>query len=126
MKTVKSELAGLCDARRNCIENINREWQSRHEDRIQEIMDTHAPDGSGFDAGTTIDLDRSGNDKLVFNTSFHHMNGVGYYDGWTDHIVYVWPGLYMDRVTIAGRDRNSIKEYIADVFHQFINTELSP
>jgi hypothetical protein len=76
------------------------------------------PSGSGFDAGTTIDLDRSTVHRLVFRTSFHHMDESGFYDGWTEHVVRVRPTFDGGfDITISGRDRNRIKEYIHDSIH---------
>jgi hypothetical protein len=56
---------------------------------------------------------------LVIVTSYHHMNDAGMYDGWTDHKVIVTPSLVHGFVLrITGRNRNDIKEYIADLFQQ--------
>jgi hypothetical protein len=79
-----------------------------------------APSGSGFDNGTQIDRDRS--DVLIFSTSFHHMDEAGGYDGWTEHTVRVKPSLAWGfDLTVSGRDRNGIKDYIADVFSPWLN-----
>jgi hypothetical protein len=91
----------------------------RSEERLARLMET-APSGSGFDAGTQIDEDRS--DTLVFTTAFHHMNEGGYYDGWTEHTVRVKPSLAWGfDLTVSGRDRNDIKDYIADTFACWLN-----
>ena len=93
---------------------------------IDSLMDS-APSGSGFDAGTEIDLDRSNKNKLVFTTAFHHMDEFGYYEGWTHHEVIVKPDLRFGfEIKVTGRDKNEkgIKEYIADVFHTWLLEEI--
>jgi hypothetical protein len=91
----------------------------RSEERLARLMET-APSGSGFDAGTQIDEDRS--DVLRFATSYHHMNDGGMYDGWTEHVIRVKPSLAWGfDLTVSGPNRNDIKDYIADVFSQWLN-----
>jgi hypothetical protein len=83
-----------------------------------------SPHGSGLDSETTIDLEAS-KGKLVFNTSFHHMNEAGYYDRWTEHKVIIKPSLEYDfTITVAGRNHNQIKDYIADVFWVWLEEEI--
>jgi len=74
------------------------------------------PTGSGFDNGTTIDVEKSSINKIVFNTSFHHMNEHGYYTRWSEHKVTVTPAFNGLNIKVSGRDINDIKEYIADSF----------
>ena len=123
-----SELAGMVEARRNCAQRTETaqesnvgasvEWLDRHTETIESLVKQHMPHGSGFDSGTTLDLDASHADKLVFNTAFHHMNDGGYYDGWTEHTVTVVPSLTASfHLRVSGRNRNDIKEYIADEFY---------
>jgi hypothetical protein len=101
----------------------NTVWREKWHDKIKEIMQS-SPHGSGFDSGTYIDLEAS-KGKLVFNTSFHHMNEVGYYVGWTKHKVIIKPLLEYDFiVTVTGRDCNQIKDYIADVFSVWLEEEI--
>lgn len=118
--SVYKRLAELVGARRNCIESGNDEWKERHEDAIESIMST-APSGSGFDSGTKIMLDASTSETLKFSTEFHHLNGMGYYGGWTPHIITVRGSLQFGyTVTVGGQDKNGIKEYIHDVFHSWL------
>lgn len=149
-----SELASLVQARRNCAqynshafqtaeikshcatcgqtqEHWNHlqpraEWFDKHEDRILQLVKDHMPYGSGFDSGTGIDLDASHGEKLVFTTSYHHMDDNGYYDGWTEHVVTVTPsfsGGY--RIRISGRNRNEIKDYIHESFDYSLGTDVT-
>lgn len=117
------QLASLVQARLNCIRSGNTEWKFTHEDRIEKLVRDHMPSGSGLDCGTKFDFEKSTPEKLVFHTSYHHMNEAGMYDGWTDHIITVKPSLASSfKLNIGGRDRNFIKDYLYDTFDQALNT----
>lgn len=119
------ELASLVQARLNCEKSGNAEWHSKHTERIERLVKEYLPSGSGFDSGTKLDLDSSTGDKLVFGTAFHHMNESGMYDGWTPHVVTVRPSLAFGfNLSISGRDRNGIKEYIGELFGLALNEEI--
>ena len=86
------------------------------------------PSGSGIDNGTRIDIRKCWvkSDevvKLTLNTSYHHMNDTGYYDGWTDHVVTIRPTLTSSGFSLAitGRNRNDIKDYLGEVFEGALN-----
>ncbi len=125
-------IAQLVGARINCLNTVEsrmqsttKEWAITHGDRILDLVKEHAPSGSGFDRGTVIDLDKSTADRLVFHTSFHHMDEHGSYDGWTDHTVTVTASLALGfDFKISGRNRGEIKEYISDAFHTFLSTDV--
>ncbi len=117
-------LASLVQARANCAESHNEEWFVRHTERALKLVSEYMPSGSGIDNGTKLDIDISGPNKLVFLTSYHHMNDCGYYDGWTEHTVIVTPSLQHGfEVRITGRDRNDTKEYLHDVFCEALDTD---
>ena len=119
------KLASLVQAHINCEISGNKEWFEKHEARIEELVKNYMPSGSGFDCGTKIDLDKSTPEKLVFYTDFHHMNEVGYYDGWTEHRITVRPSLAFGfTLTISGKNRNEIKDYIHQVFDCALNEEI--
>lgn len=123
MTKIYEALASRIQARTNCQAAGNTEWFDKHEEVITNLA-SFLPSGSGFDSGTKIDLQDSTGEKIVLETSFHHMNENGYYDGWTNHRVYVTPAFVGGfNLRITGRDRNSIKEYIADVFHEVLSSE---
>ena len=109
-------LASAIKARLNCIQAQNDEWLERHTDTIKQLVDSFMPSGSGWDCGTKIDLDASHGEKLVFYGSFHHMNDVGYYDGWTEHTVVVTPSFSGLNLRISGRNRNEIKDHLYEKF----------
>lgn len=119
-----AKLASLIEARANCKRSGNSEWFTKHTDRILAIVRHCLPSGSGYDNATTIDLDRSTEEKIVLDTAFHHMDEFGSYDGWTHHSVTVRPSLaHGFYLTISGRNRNEIKEYIAETFHSVLSAE---
>jgi hypothetical protein len=97
------------------------EWQYRWVYRIKDLTREFMPHGSGFDNGTEFDFSRSKPQRLVFTTSFHHMNENGFYDGWTEHTVIVTPTFEGIELRITGRNRNDWKDYAYDVFHQALS-----
>ena len=112
-------IAEKLQAIENCRKSGNLEWEARHGDAIEELVNSHMPSGSGFDNGTTLDTSASTPDKLVFQTAFHHMDENGMYAGWTDHSVTIKASLASGfDMRIGGRDRNGIKDYIAECFSQ--------
>lgn len=114
-KPLYQHLASALQARANCERTGNTEWYSRHTETI-ETLAQFLPSGSGFDAGTKVDINASGPDKIVMLTSFHHMNDGGVYDGWTEHTVTIRPAFDGYNMGVSGHDRNGIKDYIADAF----------
>lgn len=99
-----------------------RDVAIKWKDTIKYLRDEYLPVGSGFDAGTELDFIAStpidgDPEKLVFNTSFHHMDENGGYDGWTTHQVIVTPSFDGINIEVTGDDRNDIIDYIASTFH---------
>lgn len=92
--------------------------------RLREIERSVLPSGSGFDAGCKIQ-DNSTSNKIVISCDYHHINGCGYYDGWSEHTVIVTPCLQFGfSMRVTGRNRNMIKDYISDTFHELLNNEV--
>jgi hypothetical protein len=121
--TVAERLARAVVARRNCQSSGNTEWEERWTQTIDDIM-ACGPHGSGFDAGKhLIDEPRKCTDRrLTFAASFHHMT-EGYYDGWTEHIVTVEATFNGLGIKVSGRNRNDIKDYIAEVVGCWLGEE---
>lgn len=110
-------IARKIDAMRRCAAMNNTYWYDRHKVTVEDQVNEHMPSGSGFDAGTTLDFDESTSAKLVFLTEYHHMDGNGSYNGWTQHKVIVTASLAFDvNVEVEGEDRDDVHSYIADVF----------
>ena len=117
-------IANLVSAHATCIATQKNDAATNHRNKLIGIVEGHMPSGAGFDNGTTLDLDASSEDKLVFDTSFHHMNENGYYDGWTEHRIYVTPSLIHGfAMRITGKNRNQIKDYIYEVFQAALDID---
>lgn len=126
-------LSDALTAQRNCKEQaasdahnganyleLAHEWSGY----IDYLVLNHAPSGSGFDNGTKFHLGHSTHTKLVFVVDYHHMNEGGLYDGWTTHGVTVTPTFDSVHVRVSGRDRNQIKDYIADTFYSLASQDV--
>lgn len=91
--------------------------ENRHA-RIMQFL----PHGSGFDKGTEIEA--CDDKRIVFSTSFHHMDENGFYDGWTEHKVTIHASLTVEiSVAVSGINKRGIKDYIADVFSELMYRE---
>ena len=102
------------EARARCIASNNTEWVKRWSLMITALC-TLLPSGSGIDDGTRVqEVDSR---RVILELTFHHLNDVGNYDGWTEHKIRVTPGWRGPELTISGRDRNEIKHYLHDVYH---------
>ena len=111
------EIANLVQARQWGLKNGNTVAVEMAEKRLQEIEQNLLPSGGGLDNGTSIDLDKSTGRKIVLHCSFHHMDEHGFYVGWTEHTITVVADLITDfDLKISGRNKNEIKEYLAEIF----------
>lgn len=112
-------------ARENCARSGNAEWYARHEDNLRALCREYLPSGSGFDNGTGLDFSSSRVNRLVFETSFHHMDENGSYCGWSGHSVILTPdlGLRFD-VRVTGRNVRGIKDYVAETFTHAFNDDV--
>lgn len=117
-------LAEAVAARKGCITVGNTEWENRWAGIGEKAVKKYLPSGGGFDNGCKLDWGKSTGEKLVIHTAFHHMDDGGYYDGWTEHTVAIRPSFrHMFSLSISGRDKNGVKEYIAGVFHADLSQE---
>lgn len=115
--TLYQRIASSLEAQANCDRSGNAEWRHLHAQTVVNLVRKFMPSGSGFDSGTTLDFDSSDQSRLTFATSFHHMNEHGFYDGWTEHGVVITASLaHGIDMRITGRDRNQIKDYLAETF----------
>lgn len=121
MKTYQV-IARTLGALDRCAKSNNTEWVVKHGERLAELLEGF-PSSSGFDNGTKLD-DDSTSERLVFNTSFHHMDENGFYCGWTEHQVIVTPSLEMGcSIRVTGRDKREIKEYIGEMFSSCLDND---
>lgn len=113
------EAKGNSDKAREARKQSEHYYQNYHGHliAIEKACKNCLPSGSGFDKGTEFDFDNSNDNKLVFNTSFHHMNSNGLYCGWTDHTVTVTPCFGGINVKVSGKNYRNIKDYIAETLY---------
>lgn len=137
-RSLAYQLSSLLAAAQHCAGEADRLARSGHESsadhfatqaaehlaNLAALCEDHLPHGSGFDAGSQLDTRASNPERLVFLTSFHHMDENGTYDGWTDHTVTVRPSFTGFDVKVSGRDRNDIRDYIAELFCDVLAAEV--
>lgn len=131
-RIVYRAIASSLDAMRSCERDHElpgrghlSEWIPRHQERAEKLTEKYMPSGSGIDAGTELLVGECKNDKLVFQTGFHHMNDNGYYNEWTEHTVIVTPSLiHTLNIRITGPNQDNIKSYLYDVFYDALTAEL--
>lgn len=97
----------------------------RNVEEIETLVKGFMPSGSGFDSGTRFWFDGSKTNRLIFVTSFHHMNEHGMYDGWTEHRVTALAEFDGMEIVVGGRDRNGIKDHIAETFSHALKEQIT-
>ena len=120
------KLARTIDARNNCIKNNNQEWQDRHEDTIQQLIEM-LPHGSGLDGTWKIDIGQSGDQKIILYMSYHAMDENGFYDGWINFMLTIKPSLMFGfNLNIKGNfgKYQGIKDYLYDALESAIRQEI--
>lgn len=118
-------LASRVQAIETCAKTGNSEWSRKHHKALKWLARNYLPSGSGIDSGTAIDIEACKPERLVLLTSFHHMNEHGSYDGWSGHKVIVKPSLAFELdIRITGRNRNDIKDYLAQVYGEALRQEV--
>ena len=111
-------------AHNRCEQSKNEEWHKRWHDTLIELCKP-LPSGSGFDSGTELS-EKSTPEKLVFETSYHHMNSDGYYVGWTTHEIICTPSFELGiHYRITGRNQNDTKDYIGECFDSILNEDVN-
>jgi hypothetical protein len=93
---------------------------------LQQFVRQQGPRGAGIDNGTYLDMDKSTSARIVLTCDYHHMNDVGFYDGWTEHRVWVKPAFGGLDIRVTGKDRNMINADIADVFDHWLMSAYIP
>lgn len=123
--TVVQFLASTLLAIENCSKRGGMtDVQRKHNKRFEKVMST-APSGSGIDKGTRYygcEIERGDVIKIAFQVGFHHMDHNGFYDKWTEHVV-VRPSFLGVNVSVTGRDRNDVKDYLLQVYHAWLTSE---
>ena len=122
-RPIYREIASIIQAIENCRKAGNAGWLTKHEERLEELVSL-LPSGSGIDNGTKLDIDSCKPGKLVFTLGYHHMNDVGMYDGWTEHVLTVTPSFDGIELRFSGRNRNDIKDYLHDTYYFALTQEI--
>jgi hypothetical protein len=121
-------LAGHFIAYLNCLEKGNSEWQEKHKEKIEEIVEKYLPHGSGIDNGNSFDFDNSREDKLIINSSYHRMDENGFYDGWIDYQVVIRPSLTANGINLDVKGRfgkhQDLKDYLGDIYYEALTAEI--
>ena len=115
-RTILRAFSESLQAMRNCEKSGNAEWHGRWLDYIAKLQ-SELPHGGGLDGKVEFVREKCNATRVVIFAEFHHMDSNGYYDGWTDHEIIVTAthcGLCID---VTGRDRNGIKDYLAELFY---------
>jgi len=115
-RTLVAEIASRIEAINNCRNCGNNEWEGRHTERLRWLERNQLPNGSDIDCRTKILDDECTPEKVVLFVEYHHMNGNGYYDGWTEHKITIRPSFTGIAMKIGGRDRNGIKDDLYEVY----------
>jgi len=126
-KQVYKQLSSSFMAYKHCVFSENQTFIDIHEKRLYDIAENHLPAGSGFDVGTLFDFEKSRDDRLVLQSSYHPLNEAGFYEEWIDFEVVIKPSLAFDfTIDVKGRfgTRQDIKEYILDTMHYYLNEKI--
>ena len=119
------QLSRTINAKENCKESGNEAWFDKHSCRLEYLVDSCLPHGSGIDSGCTIDTEKF--ESLLIYSSFHVMDKNGYYDGWVDFTVRVKPSLQFGiDLVIKGNfgKHQGLKDYLYEVFDLDLNKEV--
>ena len=109
----------------HAAKTCNKEYSDMAIERLERLQEEYLPYGSGIDSGCKIDIEKSTPDKIIITFGFHHLNENGYYDGWTEHKAIVTPSLSWEfNLQITGKNKNNIKDYLLELFHAYLETEI--
>lgn len=112
------ELANLVHTRRALVSN--RDYAGKYAKAVNQLVAKFLAQDSGI-YDTKIDLGLSHADRLVFYTSFLHIDDNKH----TEHTVTVTPSLQSGfHLRIGGRNYRDVKSYIARVFQESLNATI--
>lgn len=112
-KTLAAWIAETSEWAELAENNLNAQWGPITRKRLDQLVNM-LPSGSGIDCGTK--LVSASATKIVLECSFHHMDEHGYYDGWTEHRITIRPTFDSMDISISGRNRNGIREYLHEIY----------
>jgi hypothetical protein len=100
---------------------IAEAWRKDEKARLVALVANHLPNEDDLWT-TTLDRTKSSEHCLVFHVAYHHHTDRGP-AGWTDHTVTVRASLCRPCVVeVGGRDRDGIKNTIARVFRNCLDS----
>lgn len=124
---MKDKLVKILARKVVAIKTCNDEWKEKHTEAIEKLQENYLPSGSGFDAGSTVDIDRSDGNRLYIEFAYHHMD-EGYYIGWSYHTAIVIGSLHGFTVHIHSKNAEGEviandfdRDYFAETFHQALS-----
>ena len=116
-KTLVANFATLMQARANCRASGNNEWRHIHGRVLKRLADNFLPHGSGIDGDTILSCDDAGwRERFFIHFNFHHMDELGFYDGWTTHMLTVKPTFTGIAMSVSGQNKRDIKNYLYEIF----------
>jgi hypothetical protein len=121
-KSLAAWIAETADWAERAQNNESAQWGDIARSRLAQLVDL-LPSGSGIDNGTK--LVSADSTKIVLSAEYHHMNDGGYYDGWTTHRITIRAQFGGIDVTIGGRNRDDIKEYLAQVYYDALSAQVT-
>ena len=119
-RTLIHAFAESLQAMRNCEKTGNEQWRERWSSCIDKLQD-QLPHGSGLDGKVEFVIDKCNAARVVIFAEFHHMDEHGCYDGWTEHEIIATATHCGPIIRVTGRDRNGIKDYLAELFDYALN-----
>jgi len=111
------EMAQTIQARLNCIKSNNTEWQTKHEERLSQLLD-YLSHGSGINSDWEYNLAKSTCNKIVLTNVYDVMDNAGYYCYYIYFTVTVTPALISDiDISITGNfgKYQDIKDYLIEL-----------
>jgi len=106
------------------LKDVKLNWLAIAETRLEHYVNM-LPSGSGIDCGSKIvDASKS---KIVIQADYHHMDEHGCYCGWSHHTIVVTPSLIDGfEIKVTGRNRNEIKDYLAETYDYVLSQLVDP
>jgi len=93
---------------------LREEWAMRWNDRLHAMLEA-LPHGSGLDTDWHYVGDKCNADRITLSISYHNMDEMGGYCGWSDLIITVKPSLIHGiNLRIVGGD-NELKDYLYEI-----------
>lgn len=116
-RNVISEIASECQRFHNAIASNNANTSFNKDDAKKRILyyEQHIlPHGSGIDSGCSVDIMKSGIDKVTIDVPHHDMDENGMYCGWSYYRVVVTMNFAGLNVKVTG-GKKADREYIREL-----------